>query len=68
MMNLKYIKGVSITKRPPRILNITIEEREPIAFIYGKGLNLIDCQGYLMPVPKYAKSWDLPLITGIQRR
>jgi len=51
IMSLNYVQGVSITARPPRKLNITVEERKPIAFIYGRGLNLIDNQGYLMPVP-----------------
>ena len=67
ILHLKYIKGVSITKRPPSILNITIEERKPIAFIYGKGLNLIDSDGYLMPVPNFSKTWNLPFISGIKR-
>ena len=60
-----FIKGVSVTKRLPRTLNITLEERKPIAFIYGRGLNLIDDEGHLMPVPKIKKSWDLPFISGI---
>jgi cell division septal protein FtsQ len=66
IMSLDYVKGVSITKRLPRILNITIEERKPVAFIYGRGLNLIDTHGFLLPVPDYVKSWDLPLISGIK--
>lgn len=66
LMRSDYIKGVSVTKRLPRTLNITIEERKPVAFIYGRGLNLIDEEGYLMPVPKLKKSWDLPFITGIK--
>jgi cell division protein FtsQ len=65
LMKSDFIKGVSVTKRLPRTLNITIEEREPIAFIYGRGLNLIDGEGFLMPVPKIKKSWDLPFISGI---
>ena len=65
LMSLKYIKGISITRRPPRILNITIDEYEPCAFIYGKGLNLIDYDGYLIPVPNHKIIWDLPLISGI---
>ena len=65
LMKSDFIKGVSVTKRIPRTLNITIEEREPIAFIYGRGLNLIDDEGFLMPVPKIKKSWDLPFISGI---
>ena len=65
LMKSDFIKGVSVTKRLPRTLNITVEERMPVAFIYGRGLNLIDEEGYLMPVPKIKKSWDLPFISGI---
>ena len=68
LLALKYIKGVSITKRPPRLLNITIDERMPVAFIYGKGLNLIDDSGYLMPVPEMSRVWDLPLISGVNEK
>jgi cell division septal protein FtsQ len=66
LMTLKYIKGISITRRPPRMLNITVEEYEPVAFIYGKGLNLIDSEGYLIPVPDNTILWDLPIISGIK--
>ena len=66
LMSLNFIKGVSITDRPPRKLNITIVERRPVAFSYGRGLNLIDEQGYLIPLPSSDTVWDLPLITGIR--
>jgi cell division septal protein FtsQ len=66
IMELDFIKGVSITHRPPRILNITIEERQPVAFVYGRGLNLIDGEGIIMPVPDLNISWDIPLISGIR--
>jgi cell division septal protein FtsQ len=66
IMELDFIKGVSITFRPPRILNITVEERQPVAFVYGRGLNLIDTEGFLMPIPETNTSWDIPLISGIQ--
>lgn len=67
ILALKYVKGVSITTRPPRVLNVTLEERHPVAFIYGRGLNLIDSEGYLMPIPGKVKLWDLPLIAGIKK-
>ena len=67
LIELKYIKGISITRRPPRILNITVEEFKPVAFIYGRGLNLIDNEGYLIPIPQSDTQWDLPLITGISQ-
>lgn len=66
LLQMVYLKGVSITRRPPNRLNITVDERKPLAFIYGKGLNLIDEEGYLMPVPETNCVWDLPIITGIQ--
>jgi cell division septal protein FtsQ len=67
LMSLAYIKGVSIKDRPPRKLSITIEERRPIAFVYGLGLNLIDEDGFLMPIPNTDIIWDLPLIKGIKQ-
>lgn len=67
LMELKYIKGISITRRPPRILNITVEEYDPVAFIYGKGLNLIDGDGFLIPIPESKIIWDLPFISGIKQ-
>jgi cell division septal protein FtsQ len=66
ILQLTYVKGVSITRRPPNLLNITIEERKPVAFIYGKGLNLLDPEGYLMPVPISGCLWDLPIISGVK--
>lgn len=67
LMSLPYIKGVGIKDRPPRKLSIIIEERRPIAFVYGLGLNLIDEDGFLMPIPNDDIIWDLPLITGIKQ-
>jgi len=67
LMELKYIKGISITRRPPRILNITVEEYDPVAFIYGRGLNLIDGEGFLIPIPQSKIIWDLPFISGIHQ-
>jgi cell division septal protein FtsQ len=67
LMEFKYIKGISITRRPPKILNITVEEFNPVAFIYGKGLNLIDGEGMLIPIPDAKIIWDLPLISGLKQ-
>ena len=67
LMELKYIKGISITRRPPQMLNITVDEFDPVAFIYGRGLNLIDAEGYLIPIPASELIWDLPYIAGIRQ-
>ncbi len=61
-----YVKSVNVVASLPATLRIVIEERKPIAFIYGRGLNLIDEQGYLMPVPRDNRRWNLPFITGIK--
>ena len=60
-----YIKKAVAVKSLPAKLRITVTERRPIAFIYGRGLNLIDAEGYLMPVRKSKRAWNLPFITGI---
>lgn len=61
-----FIKAVSVVRSLPSKLRITILEREPIAFIYGRGLNLIDEEGCLMPVPSKKIRWNLPHIVGIK--
>ncbi len=66
ILAINFVRGVSITRRLPRVLNITVEEREPVAFIYGKGLNLIDRDGWLLPVSGGRAAWDLPMISGIR--
>lgn len=62
-----YIKAASAVRSLPATLRIVIQEREPVAFIYGRGLNLIDADGYLMPVPRSHYNWNLPFITGINQ-
>ena len=60
-----YVKAANAVRSLPSKLRITILEREPIAFIYGRGLNLIDEDGILIPVPRNDMRWNLPFITGI---
>lgn len=60
-----YIKSVSAVRSLPSRLRIVIEERKPVAFIHGRGLNLIDAEGVLIPVPETNYRWDLPFISGI---
>lgn len=60
-----YIKAAGAVRSLPSTLRIVIKERKPIAFIYGRGLNLIDDEGYLIPVPRMNRRWNLPFITGV---
>jgi len=61
-----FIKTASAVRSLPSTLRIVIQERQPVAFIYGKGLNLIDADGFLMPVPRSNACWNLPVICGIK--
>ncbi len=63
-----YVKAASAVRSLPATLRITIVERKPLAFIYGRGLNLIDDNGYLLPVPRRPQRWNLPFITGVKER
>ena len=61
----RYIRAVSAVYSLPSTLRINITEREPVAFLYGRGLNLIDTEGFILPVPEINKRWNLPVISGI---
>lgn len=61
-----YIRAVNAVYSLPSTLRINIWERKPVAFIYGHGLNMIDKENYLLPVPEKNIRWNLPVITGIR--
>ncbi len=61
----KYVKAAAVVRSLPATLRISLVERKPIAFIYGRGLNLIDNEGVLLPVPKSNQRWNLPFISGV---
>ncbi len=61
-----FIRGAGAVYSLPSTLRIQIIERQPVAFVYGRGLNMIDNTGYIMPIPPVAKRWDLPVISGIR--
>ena len=63
-----YIRAVSAVYSLPSTLRIKITEREPIAFIYGRGLNMIDNENYILAVPEKSIRWDLPVIRGIKEK
>ncbi len=65
LLKSPYIKAASVVRSLPSTLRIIIVERAPLAFIYGRGLNLIDAEGVLIPVPEKNIRWNLPFITEV---
>lgn len=63
-----YVRAVSASYSLPSTLRITIHERKPIAFINGRGLNMIDKESFLLPIPDKGFRWNLPVITGISEK
>ncbi len=63
-----YIRAASAVYSLPSTLRFNITEREPVAFIYGRGLNMIDKESFILPVPGKSIHWDLPVITGIKEK
>ncbi|MCB0281963.1 MAG: FtsQ-type POTRA domain-containing protein [Calditrichaeota bacterium] len=61
----QYIRAVTASYSLPSTLRINIHERQAVAFLYGRGLNMIDAEAFILPVPEINKRWDLPVITGI---
>lgn len=64
----EFIRAVNATYSLPSTLRINIQERVPVAFIYGRGLNMIDRENYILTVPPKNIRWNLPVITGIDER
>ncbi len=63
-----YVRAVNAVYSLPSTLRINIQERKPIAFLYGRGLNMIDEESFILPVPETNISWNLPVITGIKEK
>ena len=63
-----YIRAATAVYSLPSTLRINITERQPVAFIYGRGLNMIDKENFILPVPDKSIRWDLPVITGIKEK
>jgi len=63
-----YIRAVSASYSLPSTLRITIHERKPVAFINGRGLNMIDKESFILPIPEKGLRWNLPVITGISEK
>ena len=63
-----FVRAVNAVYSLPSTMRINIQEREPVAFIYGRGLNMIDKEGFILPVPDKNIRWNLPVITGISEK
>jgi len=63
-----YVRAVNAVYSLPSTLRINMQERKPVAFIYGRGLNMIDRENYILPVPEKNIRWNLPVITGINEK
>ena len=61
-----YVRAVNAVYSLPSAIRINVQEREPVAFIYGRGLNMIDKENFILPVPEKNIRWNLPVITGIR--
>ncbi len=65
LKDLPYVRTVHAVHSLPSTLRIVLHEREPLAFLLGRGLNLVDDEGFILPVPQKSLHWDLPVICGI---
>ncbi len=63
-----FIKSASAVHSLPSTLRIHIVERKPLAFLYGRGLNLVDREAFIMPVPALSRVWNLPVIRNVPEK
>ncbi len=63
LMHSPFVKNAAAVYSLPSTLRISVQERDPIAFVFKDNLVLIDAEGVLLPFPKIpAYSWNLPVI------
>lgn len=61
-----YLKGVSVTRALPSTLVISVQEREPIAYILDQHVYMVDEYGKILRQKPGMSLNGLPLITGIK--
>ena len=60
-----YLKGVSISRALPSTLIISVQEREPVAYLIDRKIYMIDQQGIILLKKSGMSIKNLPLITGL---
>jgi cell division protein FtsQ len=59
------IRKVTIRRRLPSTIAVTIREREPVMLIGGDALFALDETGMVMPVDGSGRPLDIPVLTGL---
>ncbi len=60
------VRSVRLTKRLPRTLVISLEERVPVAFVATPVLEPVDRDGVVLPLDPVARRLDLPVLQGVE--
>jgi len=60
-----YVRGVSISRALPSTLIISVQEREPVAYLVDQKIYMIDEQGIILLKKPDMSLKNLPLITGL---
>lgn len=61
-----FVKSAVVKLKTPRIVGITVTEREPAALVPYKGTNLvIDSEGWVLDAHNNAEDYSLPEIKGL---
>ncbi len=61
----RYLEGVSISRALPSGIMITVQERQPVAYIVDGRVYMVDRDGLMLPRKKGMSLKNLPLITGL---
>lgn len=59
------IRKVTISRRLPSTIAVTIREREPVMLIGGERLLALDEMGMVMPIDGASLPLDIPVLTGV---
>lgn len=65
ILNNKYLEGVSVSRSMPSTLIISVQERQPVAFLVDQNIYMVDQTGIMLPKKPMMSEDNLPLITGL---
>ena len=68
VLTLPLVSGVTVERKLPGTVRLTVSEVEPVALVAGAALRPVDATGWLVPVEPAGATLDLPILTGVEIR
>lgn len=65
ILTIPYLRGVSVSRSLPSTLIISVQERQPVAYLVDRNIYMVDRNGKILLKKPGMSLQNLPLITGL---